>query len=356
MADILLFEEALIAFDVPHKKNDKSIILKTCPHCGNENYKLWMFRPIKSSRDPLGSRTNGACWVCGTKVTSFKYLLGFASMEEVKKALGFEEFKSQFIDGGDLTLQFDSFLKSFDEIDQIKPDPHTLIESEPIQIPAYYKKVSDSASSPEGKYAASRGVIGRLQEEVYIDPMNKSVVFPLWAHDETLSGFQERYVKTKEFIGKDGKKVSLKCKTSGGIKKSKSVIIVGNPSDQVCLVEGPFDAVAAVWFGYCGICTLGATGSREQVQMAAAYAAISGKPLHIGYDQDKAGEVGARNIAKICDSMGIPFARVIPFAAGEDFSSMLTNHCGFNLSIQDKIIHLKGMIRELYNWRWDLPY
>jgi hypothetical protein len=356
MADILLFEEALVLFDVPHKKNDKSIILKTCLHCGNENYKLWMFRPVISQRDPVGSRTNGSCWVCGTKVTSFKYLLKFASVDEVKKALGFEDFKSQFLDGDDLTSQFDSFLRSFDDIDQIKPDPHTQIESPLIQIPSHYKKVADSTHTVEAAYAASRGVIGHIQEEVYIDPISKSVVFPLWAHDETLSGFQERYIKTKEFTSKDGRLVSLKCKTTGGVKKSKSVIIVGNPKDQVCLVEGPFDAVAAVWFGYCGICTLGASGSREQLQIAASYAAISGKPIHIGYDQDTPGELGAKNIARMCDSMGIRFSRVVPFGRGEDFSSMLTSHCGFNLSVQDQVIPLRGMIRELYNWRWDLPY
>jgi len=293
--------------------------------------------------------------VCGTKITSFKYLMNFAPIEEVKKALGFEDFKSQFIDGDDLTTQFDSFLRSFDEIDQVIPDPQTQIESPLIQIPAHYRKVADSTHTQEAQYAMSRGVIGSLQEEVYIDPINKSVVFPLWSHDETLSGFQERYVKAKEFVGNDGKIRSLKCKTSGGIKKSKSVIIVGDPNNQVCLVEGPFDAVAAVWFGYCGICTLGASGSREQVQMAAAYAAISGKPIHIGYDQDTPGEMGAKNVARICDSLGIPFARVVPFARGADFSSMLTEHCGFNVSIQDQVIHLKGMVRELYNWRWDIP-
>lgn len=357
MTDISLFEEALDKYDVPHRKNGKSIVLKTCFHCGNDMFKVWMFKPVICNKDPTGSRSRGTCWICGTKVNSYKYLLNYATEREVRKSLGFDLFKSQFVEGESFIHQFDEFLRTFDDIEEL-PDPKSLLEtpSPIIQVPEWYMKVSAAVSTDEAVYARSRGVIGSLQDEVYIDTLNRSVVFPLWNHDETLSGFQERYLSAREVYSSEGTKRLIKCKTTGGVKKSKAVIICGDTDKPACLVEGPFDAVAAVWFGYCGICTSGATPSREQVQMAASYAAISGKPLYIGYDTDKAGQIGARTVARICDSLGVKFARLTPFAPGEDFSSMLTNHCGFNMLNQNRVVTLKGMVNEDKEWKWDLPF
>lgn len=353
------FEQALDFLEVQYFQNRKSIILKTCHNCGNDKYKVWMFRPEQSNTDPNGSRANGSCWVCGFKYSGFKYLLNYAPAEKVRELLGIEDFKIKHFDGSEgLIESFDAFLESVDETLNSKMfKPVKQEEDCGIELPSHYLRVSESRNSPEGLYARRRGVIGSLQNQVFIDENNKSVVFPLWSKTETLVGFQERYLVAKTFKDKlSGKEISIKCKTSGGVQKSKGTIICGDTSDPICITEGPFDAVAAVWYGYCGVATMGASCSRDQLALILSYVNENKKPLYIGYDTDKAGEIGAKKLAMMCDAVGVSFTRLVPFAVGEDFGSMLEKHSGLNISIQDKIVKLKGMVREVYDWRWDIPY
>ena len=100
---------------------------------------------------------------------------------------------------------------------------------------------------------------------------------------------------------------------------------------------------------------MGASCSRDQLALILSYVNENKKPLYIGYDTDKAGEIGAKKLAMMCDAVGVSFTRLVPFAVGEDFGSMLEKHSGLNISIQDKIVKLKGMVREVYDWRWDIP-
>ena len=353
------FEQALDFLGIQYSQNRKSIILKSCHNCGNEKYKVWMFRPVSSKSDPNGSRTNGSCWVCGFKYSGFKYLLNYAPVEKVRELLGIEDFKIRHFDGSvdDMIKSFDEFLESLEDTQQNIFKPTIQEEDSGVDLPPHYLRVSESRNSPEGKYARSRGVIGHLQDQVFIDDRSHSVVFPLWSKTETLVGFQERYLVAKTFQDKlSGKQISIKCKTLGGVQKSKGVIICGDTSDPICLTEGPFDAAAAVWYGYCGVATMGASCSKDQLALILSYVSENKKPLYIGYDTDKAGESGAKKVAMMCDAIGVSFTRVVPFAVGEDFGSMLEKHAGFNVSIQDRVIKLKGMVRELHNWRWDIPY
>jgi hypothetical protein len=350
-----LFEDALEKFGVAHTKNGKSIVLKDCHSCGNSNYKLWMFRPTKSAKDPNGSRTIGNCWVCGHRANSYNYLLNYADKDEVKEALGLNTKNVELgVSASALSEMFDEFLDDLNRIEYRAADP--VSNAKAWDMPPHYRKVSDSQMDASAKYAIRRGVIGHLQDEVFIDPTCDAVVFPIYSANETLVGFQKRYLTPRVFKDKNGKEISMKCKTEGGAQKTKGVIMFGKSEDPVCLVEGPFDAIAAAWFGFYGICTMGASPSRAQVEIAISYSAANGKPLHIGYDTDEAGEKGSKDAAKLCDCYGVSFKRVVPFAQGEDFGSMLEKHSGFNVSIQDEVLQLDGMVKELRKWLWYIPW
>lgn len=350
-----LFEDALDKFGVEHTKNGKSIVLKDCHNCGNSNYKLWMFRPEKNARDPNGSRTIGNCWVCGKRSDSYSYLLNYAEKDEVKAALGFKVRNTELgVNDSDLSDMFSEFIEDLERIEFREPK-HTT-NQKPWDLPLHYKRVADATDTEAAKYAMSRGVIGKLQEEVFIDPSCEAVVFPIYNADEVLIGVQKRYLVPRVLKDSRGKEFKMKCKTEGGAEKSKGVIMFGNPENPPCLVEGPFDAIAASWFGFFGISTMGASPSRTQIEIAISYSAASKHPIHIGYDTDEAGEKGAKSAATLCDCYGVDFKRVVPFAQGEDFGSMLEKHSGFNVAIQDEVLQLDGMIRELRKWLWYVPW
>jgi DNA primase len=159
-----------------------------------------------------------------------------------------------------------------------------------------------------------------------------------------LVGFQKR------FISSDAK---IKVHTDANLPKAHTFIKFGHINNPICVVEGPFDAVAAVWYGYYGVATMGAqisSSQAKQIAMMAMEQNPNNPVIYIGLDPDEAGENGACKLARFLDFYGVKYERVVPIIEEEDFNSMLVKHSGLDLENQDNLLTVKGLVESKHWW------
>jgi len=329
-----LFQQALDAFDLQFKTNRRSIILRDCPECARSKYSVWMFRPELKT-----GRTGGQCWICGATFSSHTYLVKCGVDEtDARKALGIGRQSPD--------LSPDAWkLPSFDK-DLFQEEEAERFIAKQASVPSHFFRASDWTSHPAAVYARKRGAIAPLSHEVFIDPHTNAVAFPI-SCDGVLVGFQKRYVTPQ----------TIKTRTDPNIPKKLSFIQYGIKGNPLCVVEGPFDAIAAAWFGYHAVCTMGAEVSRGQIQRIAIMAAehTPGREVYIGFDRDNPGEIGARKVAKCLDAYGVDCKRVIPNLEMEDFSSMLSKHSGLELNSMNEMCEIEGLVDVVQDWKWWQP-
>lgn len=327
-----VFEE----FGIEFRTNARSFILKDCPSCGRSSNTVWMFRPEEED----STRTGGQCWVCGTRFSTYSYIVEFGhEAREVRRALGIGRHSPD--------LSPESWVLPDFSIDKNTQLDESLVQAD-AYIPEHYHKIWDWPNHPASKYARGRGLIGVLGRSAWIDPFTNSVAFSIESQGVHV-GFQKRFVDPNAF---------LKTKTDGNIPRARSFIKFGTLEQPVCVVEGPFDAVAACWFGYYGLCTMGAAITRTQAQEIAmlAYNQCPENPrVYIGLDDDDAGERGARFLARLLDSYGIGFVRLLPEKGYKDFNEALVEGSGLNLFEQEEILNIDGLVREKDEWHWSVP-
>jgi len=325
-------EQILTDEGIEYKTNRRSLILKHCPDCGRSSYSVWMFRPEEGT-----NRTGGSCWKCGSKFSTYTYFVksGYEP-DDARKTLGIGRHSPD--------LHPDSWnLPDFNVASEIAEQLVTMTESKPI--PDHFMKVRDWPYHPAGKYARSRGIVGELADVIYIDPLSNAVAFPVTSNGIHV-GFQRRYVNPIN---------NMKVKTDSGIPKSRSFITVGTPTQQICVVEGPADAVAAAWFGYYGVATMGASVTKSQAQEIAMMAMEqnSDNPIvFIGFDKDDAGEIGARNLARYLDAYGINFFKIKPCGEYKDFGDALIKGSGLDWTTQDVFLNIDGLVELEGHWHW----
>lgn len=325
-------EQILTDEGIEFKTNRRSVILKNCPDCGRSSHSVWMFRPEEGT-----NRTGGSCWKCGARFSTYTYFVksGYEP-EEARKILGIGKH-SPDLDPDAWVIPDFSITR-----DEAKDLTNPIIEK---SIPDHFHKIRDWPFHPAGKYAKKRGVIGELANELYIDPLSNAVAFPVTSGDVHV-GFQRRYVNPT---------TDMRVKTDSGIPKARSFIKIGSPTQQICVVEGPFDAVAAAWFGYYGICTMGAAVTKAQAQEIAMMA-IQQNPdnpiVYIGFDKDDAGEVGARSLARYLDAYGINFFKIKPEGEFKDFNDALILGSGLNWETQEEFLNIDGLLTIQGDWHW----
>lgn len=323
--------KVLYQFGVEFRSNKRSFILKYCPSCGRNKNSVWMFRPDS------GTRTGGCCWVCGTKFSTYSYLVECGNdPKEVRESLGIGR---QSPDLRPESWNLPDF--NVEENASVTEDQAVFERA----VPEHFHKVWDWPQHPAGKYARSRGVIGALSQGIYIDPMANAVAFPIYCHGKMV-GFQRRFVSPTS---------NLKVKTDGDIPKARSFITIGTIEQPICVVEGPFDAVAACWFGYYGVCTMGASISKTQAQEIAMMA-FNQNPenpmVYIGLDADEPGEVGSRGLARLLDAYGVGFKRISPESGFKDLGEALEKGGGLDLLSQEEFLNIDGLVREVKDWHW----
>lgn len=336
------FQLALNACGISHKVNKRSIIIKDCPVC-HKQWKIWMFRPDPNKG---GGMTGGQCWRCGTSFSSFTLLQQMTDLSNAKIAslIAPDKVYSPDLERTDIWELPDFFLSEElrDLEDNIKE----------IDIPSNLMTVASYREHPAAIYARKRGIIPPYDESIFIDPLTASVAFPILCQDY-LVGFQRRYVAPLD--------PKFRMRTDSGVPRASSFIFAGKPSSNICVVEGPFDAIAAAWFGFYAIATMGKEITRAQAQEIASYAIQNSKdgisPLvHIGLDSDSAGEEGARTLARYLNAYGIPFCRVFPEDPGiKDFNDLLLKIVNPLEMAEAITIDPRGIIRFKRDWGWDLP-
>jgi hypothetical protein len=332
-----ILEEALHTEGFRYKTNSRSIITD-CPSCGKA-HKLWMIK-AKTLTNPW---SNGQCWACGTTFNSFTLLeaLGLEKAR-IKRLLGLlNKDDITYLDNG---MVMESLLPELLEQDiaEIEPVPE-------IVMPKEFFTIDRWPAHMASQYAIGRGVMFPLWKQIYIDPLSNAVVFPVHYLGDTLVGYQKRYVKPAEGMPK--------TKTSANIPGHSSVMILRNKHKApVVIVEGPFDAVAAYWFGFTAICCFGASVNMTKVQIAVTEALTNGQDcLYLGFDKDEAGEIGSVEAARCCDALDIGYKRVVPYRDDcKDFGEALAKARPISA---DKIITipLKGHIDIVAGWSGLLP-
>lgn len=289
-------------FQIEYKTNKKSIILKHCPACGKDKNSVWLFKP----QNPGTSATKGNCWVCGEVFSTYTYLeqYGFDKTEILRELK--ETISPRVWDMPDiLTARKQA---------EIPIGP--LMEE--IKVPSHFFKVTDWPQHPASIYARSRGVVGKIGETVFIDPIDNSVAFPMF-YEQKLVGFQKRYVNP----------TTIKTKTDANLNKGQCFIKLGDPSHPILIVEGPFDAVAAVWMGYYAYCTMGAAISRYQARQIALEVNNRGEEsVKVALDPDLAGERGTREVAIILNNYGIEVDKCVIPSQYNDLNDYLCRHTG----------------------------
>jgi hypothetical protein len=339
---ITRFQLALNSCGIAHRVNRRSIIIKECPSC-HKQWKLWMFRPDPNKG---GGMTGGQCWRCGTSFSSFTLLQKMTSLSNEKIAALISPNKryTPDLEKTDIWELPDFFLS-----EELRDLEENIKE---IDIPKNFMTVDSYREHPASIYARKRGIIPPYDSSIFIDPLTASVAFPILCQD-FLVGFQRRFIAPLN--------PNLRMKTDSGVPRASSFIFVGEPSSNICVVEGPFDAVAAAWFGFYAIATMGKEITRAQAQEIASYAIQHAVPgispvVHIGLDSDSAGEEGARTLARYLNAYGIPFCRVFPEDPGiKDFNDLLlriVNPLEMTEAIQ---IDPRGIVRFKRDWGWDLP-
>lgn len=324
--------EVLEAFSIEYKTNARSFIMKDCPSCGRSKNTVWMFRPEGES-----TRTGGQCWVCGDRFSTYSYIVGFGyDAKEVRKSLGIGRYSPD--------LNPESWVLPDFSIEEGATLNENLIAQE-APVPEHFMKVYDWFNHPAAIYARSRGLVDVLGRQAWIDPLTNSVAFAVETQGVRV-GFQRRFVDPEAF---------LKTKTDAGVPRARSFIKFGTIEQPICAVEGPFDAVAACWFGYYGVCTMGSHISRTQAQELAIMAHNQNPEnpkVYIGFDKDSAGESGARDLARLLDAFGVTFERVTSTREFHDFSDALTNGSGLDFLTQEEMLNIHGLVEPKPEWHW----
>jgi 5S rRNA maturation endonuclease (ribonuclease M5) len=329
------FQAALVECEIDYKTTRRSIIIRECPAC-NKQWKLWMLRP-----DPIkhGGRTGGQCWRCGEKFSSYSLLV----------ACGVEERRARKLLGIGVRspdLNPESWqIEDFGSSEQIIRTEQTFQE---ISIPIHLVKISDWENHPAAKYATKRGLVKPLSDYCFINPMANAVSFPI-LYEDKLAGFQHRFVAPSD--------PKFRMKTDNGVPRASSFIFFGNEEDPPCIVEGPFDAVAAAWFGFYGVATMGKEITKAQAQEIASMSTRSkDKTVFIALDSDEAGELGACSLARYLDTYGVPFKRLLTGSDAKDLNQRLTEILDptsyKEICLLDKEVYLKTNP----DWAWDLPH
>ena len=318
---------------VDFKTNRRSFILRDCPECGRSKYSVWMFRPDDTST----ARTGGCCWICGHRYSTYSYLI--AAGNEPQMVSAFLQMNADSADTNAENWQLPDFKPT--EAD-LQPTGH---EYQDITIPEHYIKVWQYDSHPAAKYARRRGIVGALANQAYVDPRSNAVAFPITA-DNKIIGFQRRFVEPG---------TGMKVHTDGGLNRERAFIRMGAESLPILVVEGPFDAVAAAWFGFHGVSTMGASITKTQAQTLAMMAIQQDATYpHIGIclDNDEAGEAGSRFLARALDAYGVGFTKYAPLPGFKDLNEVLMEGTGVALDEQAEYLEIKGMVQPDHAWSW----
>jgi hypothetical protein len=287
--------EALLSYfdevGVDHKENTTSIILRHCPNCNSDDWKVWLFMDRLSENRPF----NGHCHKCEERYTSYSYLLANGQdIKEVRELHGWGPLSDEEIENLEETLEDDE-----EEEKSLKKEAYV----PKLFSTAGLVPLTDKSAEKVFAYAKSRGIPEALYPTIMADPRTSAVTF-LCIEDSEIVGMQKRFLNP--FNPK------VKTWNPPEFKKNYHVIEYKNSGD-VLVSEGPFTAVAAYNYGFHAICTFGAGVSEIQLfKIKRILEKEKKNKLAVAYDLDKAGLKGFLRIKNYFEQYGIDTYRVLP--------------------------------------------
>lgn len=264
------FVEKLEQYGVQSRTSGSSLVVKTCPSCGREKYKV-LFRIANVDPDqPIFGRCQSAS--CGQNYSSFSYLL----------KLGVPHAEVVSVHGQDP-------IKAMKDM-EMPEESHEII-AKPVEVEgdndiSGFLNIMSMPDHPAAVYAKSRGFNESLFDYIKMDIDRNAVVFVCMNKNRVISGYQRRFV-----VAPDPR---FKTETSKGFKKD-SLFQLPNSGDVV-ICEGPFTALAAWNWGFYAVATLGAAVGKGQMDKILTIAG-SGRRILIAKENDDAGAKFYRKIA-----------------------------------------------------------
>jgi hypothetical protein len=260
------------------KEAGQSLVLKTCPACGDNRWKVHLRIERESEHEPF----LGRCYAgnCQENFSSIKYLLQHeAEYEEVMHLHGRNP---------NAALRGMTVDQALEEAAKNAGKPTLKIGKEIIKDrdTSGFFALKDWPDHPAAQYAASRGALP-IHEAVMIDPGSNAVVFVARNGDEVL-GFQRRFLEPRN--------PNEKTKSSLGFEKTKCLLHFPRPAAKILICEGPFTAISAWHYGYYAICTFGSGVSEEQIKLIAELSERLKQPVGVAFDLDPAGKDGLAKI------------------------------------------------------------
>lgn len=277
---------------VAYKEQGRSIMLQSCPACGNNNWKVALIR----DRDSERKKFHGKCYRNDCRWNSYEYLIEMGIDEdEVKELHGYGAAKSN---------PEEELLDFLSEL-----NPETEKTTKPVYKPQRvstqkFFHIEDWPDHPASKYAVSRGYAETFRDHVMIDPETNSVVF-LCRDAGQVCGWQKR------FVTPSNPRMKTLNPPSEIWQKSKHVLEYPGPGD-ICLVEGPSTGMSARTFGFHAICTFGSGISQKQLELVLESSIRNSKKIAVAFDCDFSGVCGYYRIKNYMARRGIEVYRIAP--------------------------------------------
>lgn len=268
------FKEALENEGLDFKESGQSLVLKTCPACGSDKFKVHMRREV----DEKTGLIFGRCYAgsCQTNYSSIKYLLqaGMAYGEVMK------------LHGKDGEAALKALVPGIKDLSVVEPEIEK-VEVGPTEVDITpFFSIKDWIDHPASKYALKRGARPEW-EFVMVDHEGCAVVFVVYEDGKPI-GYQRRFLHPDH--------PDQKTKTSYGFTKTNHILSFPREGADIVVCEGPFTAIAAWHFGYYGVCTFGAGVSNKQIGLILELADKLKVNVGVAFDEDKAGLVGFNRI------------------------------------------------------------
>ena len=274
------------------------IKFKTCPACGNENWKVWFFEDTM----------RGSCFRCHYKYSIFLYLIqcGFTRYE-LKDVFN---YGSSVSDLSELLLIDDKAQEEnvVEEINEITLDTSRFI------------RIEDRPNHMASQYAIKRGVRKSLRDQILIDTYSNSVAF-LCHKNNILTGYQLRYV-----VPKDPK---VKTYTMKGFKTGQNIIHYQRKNADICICEGPFNAVTSYNWGFNSFACFGSNISNYHIQQIINEALVNKSKVYCAFDKDEAGKRAFLQTKFLCDIYNIEVIKMEP-EIGNDLNESWMNNGTYN--------------------------
>jgi hypothetical protein len=253
---------------IDYKPSGVSLVLKSCPACGSEDWKVRL-RVIGVEDDEpfLGRCQHGQC---EEGYSSFKYLL----------MMGIPGSEIRALHGNDDKINYESLNPDlFKSAVTTTSKSSDVSETETSVDLSKFMPISAWPDHPAAKYAIKRGAVPEFYDRILIDPDKNAVVFVCY-DDNRAVGYQKRFVTVTD--------PNLKAMSSLGFQKSQNLMAFPRNNAEIIVCEGPFTALSAYHFGYYGVCTFGANISELQVDKIIDISNRQGMDIGVAGENDVA--------------------------------------------------------------------